>query len=373
MAISVVMPRIMRLTSPVAGRSRAMTKPQVDEYAGRAVRLATRVVLAYAAGTSFLLVFIFLTRDGLPSGYQVQDVAAAAAALPLVIASVLTAARGVRTRASWWLLAGLAVVVLGMIPFGGVLWLAELQLLAGVVLLVVPPPWSVPLFAGLVTVTVVATNAEHIPQETSWLGMKTLQGGLSLAVLTWLVQVIRRAQAARQELAEEAVIAERLRIDAELTRTVCAALERIVAEAEQAAELGDPRMTAVQLQALAAFSRHTLAQTRRILTSYQEISAQAELQTAVTLLSVAGVRAALEGQGQRAAAGTGVGDGDLRRHPLGERDRRPCLPEVRPDHPRPVPGRRVAAVVSEQREDRQPARPEPAVAAGRPHRRDRLR
>jgi two-component system sensor histidine kinase DesK len=272
-----------------------MTEPQVDEHADRAVRLATRVVLAYAVGTSFLLVFIFLTRDGLPSGYQVQDVAAAAAVLPLVIASVLAAARGVRTRASWWLLAGLAIVVLGMIPFGGVLWLAELQLLAGVVLLVVPPPWSVPLFAGLVVVSVVVANAEHIPQETSWLGMKTLQGGLSLAVLTWLVQVIRRAQAARQELAEEAVIAERLRIDAELTRTVCAALERIVAEAQQAAaELEDPRMTAVQLQALAAFSRHTLAHTRRILTSYQEVSAQAELQTAVTLLSVAGVRAALE-------------------------------------------------------------------------------
>jgi hypothetical protein len=295
MAISVVMPRIMRLTSHVAGRSRAMTKPQADEHAGRAVGLATKIVLAYAVGTSFLFVFIFLTRDGAPSGYQVQDMAAAAAALPLLIVTVLTAARGVRTRATWWLLAGLAIVVLGIIPFGGVLWLLELQLLAGLVLLIVPPPWSVPLFAGLVAVTVVGAHAEHLPQMSSYLCVKTLQGGFSLAVLTWLVQVIRRAQAARQELAEEAVIAERLRIDAELTRTVRAALERIVAGAEQAAaELGDQRMTAVQLQALVAFSRHTLAQTRRILTSYQEVSAQAELQTAVTLLSVAGVRAAIE-------------------------------------------------------------------------------
>jgi len=124
--------------------------------------------------------------------------------------------------------------------------------------------------------------------------MKTLQGGLSLAVLGWLARTIWRAQAARLELAEVAVIAERLRIDAELTRTLGVALVRIVDAGEHTADVGDPHLAAVQLQALVALSRHTLAETRRMLTRYQETSAEAELRTAKTLLSAAGVRATLE-------------------------------------------------------------------------------
>jgi hypothetical protein len=109
------------------------------------------------------------------------------------------------------------------------------------------------------------------------------------------VRVIRRAQAARVELAEAAVIAEQLRIDAELTQTVNAALEQLIARGQRAAaELADPPLAATRLRALAEFSRHTLAQTRQLLTGYQAVSATAELEAAVTLLSMGGVRARLE-------------------------------------------------------------------------------
>jgi hypothetical protein len=138
-------------------------------------------------------------------------------------------------------------------------------------------------------------HAEHQAQWSTYLFMKTLQGGLSLAVLAWLVQVIRRAQAARVELAEAAVIAERLRIDAELAQTVNAALEQLIAQGQQAAgELADPQLATMRLRRLAEFSRYTLAQTRQLLTSYQAVSALAELRTAVTVLSTGGVDARLE-------------------------------------------------------------------------------
>ena len=63
----------------------------------------------------------------------------------------------------------------------------------------------------------------------------------------------------------------------------------------------------------------------------------------------------------------------LRRHPVAQRGRLPPLPAVQPGHPGPVPDRHLAAVVREERADRQPGQPQPDLDAGRPHGRRRHR
>jgi two-component system, NarL family, sensor histidine kinase DesK len=119
--------------------------------------------------------------------------------------------------------------------------------------------------------------------------------GASLFVLVWLLGATRRLQAARLALAEEAVAQERLRLDGELHRTLGAALETIVATGQQAAGLvrRDPAAAASALETLVERSRATLAEARRVVTSYQEVSLRAELDTAATLLLAGGVQTRL--------------------------------------------------------------------------------
>lgn len=296
MAISVVMPRPISITSRARRSQPASLSVRSDESASRVVGVVTWVVLGYAVSVVLWTAYYFTVEPLAPRGYFIRDdLVAIAVVLPLLIGLIRNAEAGLRTRGSWSLLGALAIVVLGMIPFGGVLWMLELQLLAGAVLLIAPPPWSAVSFAVLVLLPVAVAHAERQAQWSTYLFMKTLQGGLSLAVLVWLVQVIRRAQAARVELAEAAIVAERLRIDTELTQSVNAALEKVISGSQRAAqELGDPQSAAIHLRALIELSRDTLAQARQTLAGYQVLSATTELQTAITLLSTGGVRAQLE-------------------------------------------------------------------------------
>ena len=71
----------------------------------------------------------------------------------------------------------------------------------------------------------------------------------------------------------------------------------------------------------------------------------------------------MEGKASRPAAGTDLGDQDLRRHPLAERHRRPRLPGLRPEHPGPVPDGHLAAVVPAAAEDQPGAQPQPDLDA----------
>ena len=176
---------------------------------------------------------------------------------------------------------------------GGVLWLIAAQFLAGGVLIAVPIRWAVPLFATVVVAAVLMTYAERQRQWAWYMGMTTLVGGLTIAILVWLTRMVRQAQAARVQLAEQSVIAERLRIDAQLARSVTAALETIVAAGQRAAAGTDPEEIAAELAALVTFSRQTLTETRHLLAGYQVASAEAELQTAVALVRGAGIDATL--------------------------------------------------------------------------------
>lgn len=274
----------------------------------RAVALATSGLLGYVCLRSMWFVQIFITEENKAARHAVADVTGIAIGLPIVLALVLLSARGERGATSWWLLSALAVVTIGVALAGGVLWLIAVQFLAGAILIAIPIRWAGPIFAAVITASIVLAYAEHQSQWACYVGMTTLVGGLTLAVLVWLTHAVRQAQAARIELADQSVIAERLRIEAELTRSVIAALEEIVGKGERAARLIGPEEIAAELVELVAFSRQTLTQTRRMLAGYQMASAETELQTAATLLSGAGIRAtvALPARGAPAVLGARV-------------------------------------------------------------------
>jgi len=134
------------------------------------------------------------------------------------------------------------------------------------------------------------------PQWALYFTIGMLMFSVPLAVGIWSIRGARQLQAARLALAEEAVARERLRIDRELRETLGAGLEDIVVGGERAAELvtSDPPASAQELRGLVGGARQTLSEAPQMVTRYREVSLRAELETAATLLSAAGIEVQLE-------------------------------------------------------------------------------
>ncbi len=290
--MSVVVP--VRVPALRRRRSRSDARAVEHERADRAVVLATSGLVAYVLLTSAWFVQIFVNLRSGPSSHAATDVLGLALCLPVLIALLLLAVRDSRSGALIWLLAVLVVIFGATATSAGVVWLFFAQFVAGAILVALPFRWAWPLFIAAVLAVVPVTHAEHQPQWTTYMTVKTLEGGLCLAVLVALVRTVRKSHAARVELAQQAVVAERLRIGESLADAITDSLERIVRCGEQAFAAKDPDRLADVLGELVALSRQTLTNTRRRLASYQDVSAEAELQTAVTLLAGAGVPTGLE-------------------------------------------------------------------------------
>jgi two-component system, NarL family, sensor histidine kinase DesK len=188
-------------------------------------------------------------------------------------------------------LAAMAVVIVGVLPFLGAFWLGQFHALAVAVLLVLRPPWSIALFAGIVVAQTPLAIALGHPEMASFFTLAGALKGLPVFLLIWLVGATRRLAAAREALADRAVAGERLRIDGDMRQTVGSALESIVAQGSRLAGLtGRDRPAAeVGLRNLVQDSRRALADARRLIRGYQQPSLAAELDTAATLLSAAGI------------------------------------------------------------------------------------
>jgi two-component system, NarL family, sensor histidine kinase DesK len=227
----------------------------------------------------------------------------------LVISTVLVlrGVRGAVDRVSWMLLAALAVIVLGVLPFGGQIWTVILGPVAGFGLVFIRRPWSLLAFAAAVVVTVVYSLATALSpgwvrvhadneQFASYDAVVVVWTGIALAVLVGLARILRDLQAARQQLAERALVVERQRIDGELAETIGAALQLIIEESQDAARLArhDPQAAARQILTVTTRSRAALADARRVFTGYRSISLDAELRAVTTLLAAGGIRATVE-------------------------------------------------------------------------------
>lgn len=288
-----------RMSGRLVRRARPATDPvggsPTHQRSRPLVRLGAAGVVACNIGLPVLELARIAAGWTPDPGHAVPALVATACYLPLHVRHVWYAVRGTRPRGAGWTLAAMAVVIIGAVPVIGTSWLIALPMLAVSVLIVIRPRWSLPIAAGVVSapapLAVAFGDAEWAPLYTA----AVIWQGASLFVLVWLLGATRRLQAARLALAEEAVAQERLRLDGELHRTLGAALETIVATGERAGGLAghDPAAAARTLGTLVEGSRATLAEARRVVTSYQEVSLRTELDTAATLLRAGGVQTRL--------------------------------------------------------------------------------
>jgi two-component system, NarL family, sensor histidine kinase DesK len=290
-------------SSRASSRPRGRPRPETDaamrsaapQRSGLLLRLATAGVVGCNIGLP-VIELARITAGWTPDpGHAVPALVATAGYLPLHVRHVWYAVHGARPPGGAWTLAAMALVIGGALPVVGTSWLTALPTLTVSVLIVVRPPWSLLIAAGLVStpapLAVALGDGEWAPLYTA----SVIWQGASLFVLVWLLGANRRLQAARLALAEEAVARERLRLDGELHRTLGAGLETIVATGQQAEGLvrRDPAAAQTALRALVEGSRATLAEARRTVTRFRDVPLRVELDTAATLLRAGGVQTRL--------------------------------------------------------------------------------
>jgi signal transduction histidine kinase len=295
------------LTRPLIGRRRTVGRRDrwwssvvvtlnESERSARLLRLAVPGALAYSA--VFPIVQVALIAESWDGGYAeaAWALAATVAYLPLHLGHVAHAVRGTRPPAGVWSLAAMAALILGVLPIVGSAWLPSCHALVVSALLVLRPPWSWLAAGSVVVVQAPLTWAlgSVVPAAGSYYTVTAVWRASSVVVPVWLVRTILQLHAARRALADEAVVRERVRIDAEVRRTLGTALDAIAGRGRQAgAALAlDPRDPAVEaeLRNLVDGSRRALADARRLVRGYQQGSLRSEIDTAAGLLAAAGVR-----------------------------------------------------------------------------------
>jgi two-component system sensor histidine kinase DesK len=260
----------------------------------RFIRLATIGVVAYAIYLSlnhlYRMAYEPIHSDA--SRYALA-VAVTLAYLPLEVWLVWSIARGERRSWHRWVLVAVAVAILSTVPMVGPDWVGWLEDLASMILLVLPLRWALTLYAAMIASTAPLTLALGAGRAWAIYFTAGMMGICpSLAVPVWLLAAVRRLQTARLAVATEAVVHERLRIDAELSRSLGAALETIATRGDDARALAfvDPSASARRLGILVESARRTLADARGLVRRYRSASAVAQVEHAAQLLTAAGIQ-----------------------------------------------------------------------------------
>jgi two-component system, NarL family, sensor histidine kinase DesK len=288
---------ILTLDAPVG--SEVVIRLDERERPGRLVRLATPGALIY--GTVFPLVQLGLALE-YPGGGPSEGrwaVAATACYLPLHLHHVYWAARGERPPAGRWTLLAMFAVVVAATPLAGSNWLPAYADVAFGAMVVLPRWW-----AALAVTALAAGQAplalaldSPVPAAASYYVFVLLRRASALFLPIWLLGAIRQLDGARRTLADDAVVAERIRIDGELRTTVGTALRSIATRGARLTtrlDGTDGRVLAGEVQELADGSRRALADARHLISGYQRPSLAAEVETAARLLTAAGVETRVE-------------------------------------------------------------------------------
>lgn len=219
-----------------------------------------------------------------------------AAYLPLHVWHIRHAARGRRPPAAGVSVVAMAALIALFLPAIGVQWLGASYPLGASVLLALRPAWSVPLFGGLVLVQAPLCFLFGQPGWASNFTFGTVLFGLMLSIPVWLIATLRALYASREELAEQAVSRERIRIDRQLHESFGAGLNAIVTAASVAsARIEDaPSHAAAELRTVTRDARATLAAARVATSRMQRSSLADELAAGAGLLRTAGIPARLD-------------------------------------------------------------------------------
>lgn len=207
-------------------------------------------------------------------------------------------------RVTLALMAGIMIAAWVLV---GVDWVFLLASLVVSVLVTLPVRVSLVLAAAVVLspMAVYGLTSTHgnLQLSGSYLSVSLLFRSTCLFVVVWLVAASRRLHDLQAALADAAIADERQRLQEELRQRLGGRLRQIADNAHRADELvaaGDPTTTPAVRDMIAA-SRATLSEVKRIVDSYQRVSARPELEATAALLSVAGVDA----EAVRAARGRG--------------------------------------------------------------------
>lgn len=227
---------------------------------------------------------------------DVVAVLATVVLVPLHLRHVWFAAHGLRPPAGGWTLAAVTVVVFATLPLIDMnrWWLAQLHLAAVAAVVVLRRPWNVVgaavvLAAGVALALVIGPGPETLA-IVAWL--LPWRFGATIAMI-WLAVALRRLAAAQAEAENQAVVAERQRIDGELDTTLGTAIAAVAERATRLAEQHPP--SADDIEALIERARSALADARRLARSYRRSSLDEELAATVRILTDAGITTRLRG------------------------------------------------------------------------------
>lgn len=263
-------------------------------YSDRTIRLVTAAPLGVlAAGVGAQLALTPVYNSGQRS--VLLTFALMTLYMPMVGYLVWSAAHLRRPRGGEWMLAATAAIIAAGVFVVGNEWQLTFAHLLVSTLVVLPRPWSI-VGGCLVVAAVVPVDLLVDPAPAPlWTMLVVVQRAGAVLVPTWFAGALRELRAVREDLASQAVLRERIRIDGELTRTVGDSLATIADRGEAiAVQAGaDAESARGELRALVDGARRTLAVARRLIRAYQRVPLRTELETAMALLSAAGVSARL--------------------------------------------------------------------------------
>jgi two-component system, NarL family, sensor histidine kinase DesK len=285
--------------APVADRAGSIVPTATDQTLAALDRLAARGALVFANAIPLVVLLQFVLIPPVSAGHVAAVSAATAVYLPLHVRHVRYALRGARPSALPWTLATMTAAIVAVTPLLGAFWLYAFQALAASLLVSAPPRWSFPAVGCLLLL--VGVWGHHLAYSVGaaqdiYLPAAVLDRAMTVFVLVWLLAALRRIQAARLALAEEALDAERRRVDDELRSTVGAQLEDVTGSGRRILTVlrSNSAAAEAELKSLVEGSRGALAEARRVIRRYKHVSSRVEVDTAASLLRAAGIDVRVE-------------------------------------------------------------------------------
>ncbi|WP_220505249.1 histidine kinase [Microbispora sp. H10830] len=212
----------------------------------------------------------------------------AAACLAVIVVMQLRSVNGRHMAA----LTVMAVLTYAPIPVFGPVWLGAAGFLAGPVLLAFPWRVAWPMAAAIVASVAGAGMLFGLPAPVlANSTVSALVTGLVVYALLRLAQIVKELQAARESLARSAIVEERLRAARDLHDLLGHSLAAILLTCELARRLKCPRERVEEIVAMAEGAQADL---RSVSGEQRELSLAAEVESARTVLSAAGIRVTVE-------------------------------------------------------------------------------
>jgi two-component system, NarL family, sensor histidine kinase DesK len=270
--------------------------PVIGTFPG--VRTARMVLLGVLCGYAVVEAFNFA---GLPVDRQAGNLAVAYSVMAVMFVgeafiSSASAARWPRWF-RWAMLAVMAASAYVPLLVIGASWIGLAGFLAGAVLLLVPGWAAWALYAAVVaSVPAICVGYGLDAYIVAYAAVSALAVGLFVFGLSRLSQIIRYVHAARGELAQLAVVRERVRFARDLHDLLGYSLSAITLKAELARRLVpvNPGRSRDEIAELLDIARQALADVRTVSSGYRNISLSKEAASVASLLTTAGIDARVE-------------------------------------------------------------------------------